>query len=333
MKKILITGGAGYIGSHAVKVFLEKGYSVVVFDSLIRGYREPMEILAAYGDLTFIQGDLTRKEAIEAVFREHEIDTVLHFAALCLVNESMEQPGLYFRNNVDGAANLFDAMRDAGVRNIIFSSTAATYGATAVVPIDERQPQDPENVYGESKLLVERMLKWYGQLADFHSVIFHYFNVCGADSAGMIGDSKKPSQLLMQNAVRGAMGIQPFSYTCASVDTSDGTPIRDYIDVEDLVAAHFLAYEYLAQGGASDTFNLGNGRGSSVKEIVSAVEAAFGTTMEKRQGEARKGESARLYSDPTHAREVLGWRPRKSLTDSIESLRKWYTGHPDGYSR
>ena len=138
MKKILITGGAGYIGSHAVKLFLEKGYSVVVFDSLVRGYREPMEILKAYGDLTFIQGDLADRAAIEAVFREHEIDTVLHFAALCLVNESMEQPGLYFRNNVDGASNLFDTMRDAGVKRIIFSSTAATYGVTATVPIDER---------------------------------------------------------------------------------------------------------------------------------------------------------------------------------------------------
>jgi UDP-glucose 4-epimerase len=333
MKKILITGGAGYIGSHAVKLFLEKGLPVVVLDNFSRGYREPMEILSALGDLSVEEADLLDADAVKDVFARHDIGTVIHFAALCLVNESVEEPERYMRNNVEGTRNLLEAMRVAGVRDIIFSSTCAVYGETRTLPVDERHPTDPVNPYGASKFAAENLIREYAGEHDFHFVIFRYFNVCGAATDGSIGDSKKPSQLLMQNAVRGAMGIEPFAYTCAPVDTPDGTPIRDYIDVEDLVAAHFGGYEYLLKGGANDTFNLGNGKGFSVKEIVSEVEKAFGTTMEKSQVEPRKGEYAKIYADPAKAREAIGFDPKKSLVDSIESLRKWYSGHPDGYPR
>lgn len=328
---VLITGGAGYIGSHAVKLFLEKGYRVVVFDNLSRGWREPMEILKKIGSLEFVKGDLREKKDIEKVFKGRKIAAVLHFAALCSVNESMEQPELYFENNVLGSLNLFEAMRKAVVKNIIFSSTCATYGETKYLPVDEKHPQEPANPYGESKLLTERMLRWYGELHGFKYVILRYFNVCGAASDGSIGDSKKPSLLLMQNAVRGAMGIEPFFYTCPVVKTPDKTPIRDYIDVEDLVKAHYQAFDYLNRERKSQILNLGNGRGFSVKEIVSEVEKSFGVKTAKQKAPARKGEYDEIYADPRKAQKTLKWKSKKSLRDSIESLRKWYEKRPNGY--
>jgi len=329
---ILITGGAGYIGSHAVKLFLEKGYKVIVFDNLSRGWRESLEILKKIGPLEFVKGDLREKKDIEKVFKVRKIAAVLHFAALCSVNESMEQPELYFENNVSGSLNLFEAMKKAGVKNIIFSSTCATYGEAKYLPVDEKHPQDPANPYGESKLLTEKMLQWFGALHGFKYAILRYFNVCGAASDGLIGDSKKPSLLLLQNAVRGVMGIEPFFLTCPTVRTRDKTPIRDYIDVEDLVEAHFQAFEYLSREGKSQILNLGNGRGFSVKEIVSQVEKSFGVKMAKRKASARKGEYAEIYADPGKAKKILKWKPKKSLKDSIESLRKWYENKPTGYA-
>ncbi len=329
-KKILITGGAGYIGSHAVKLFLEKGYEVVVFDNLSRGFREPIDILKKIGKLNFIKGDLRNKADIEKVFRMHKIDCVLHFAALCLVNESMENPGLYFENNVCGSLNLLEAMKKFKIGKIIFSSTCATYGETKYLPVDEKHPQDPVNPYGESKLLVEKMLPWY-EVFGMKYIILRYFNICGADNAGMIGDSKKPSQLLMQNAVRGAMGIEPFAFTCAKVETPDGTPIRDYIDVEDLVEAHFVAYEFLNKNKKSEIFNLGNGKGYSVKEIVNEVEKNFNVKLKKKKASIRKGEYAKIFANPEKAQKMLKWKPKKSISESVESLKKWYTSHPNGY--
>lgn len=330
--KILITGGAGYIGSHAVKLFLEKRFEVISFDNLFRGFKQPLEILKKYGKLKIIKGDLRNKKDIQKVFSEDNINAVAHFAALCSVNESMEQPGLYFENNVAGSLNLFEAMREAKVKNIIFSSTCATYGETEYLPVDEKHPQNPANPYGESKMLTERILRWYGDLHNFKYVIFRYFNVCGADTAGEIGDSKKPSSLLAQNAVRGAMGIEPFFYTCQKVDTPDKSPIRDYIDVEDLVNAHYLAYEYLQKNGnKSEVFNIGNGAGWSVKEIVSKVEQVFGKKINKKKSKARSGEYAKIYADPSKSFKVLKWKPQKSIEDSILSLKKWYEKHPNGY--
>lgn len=331
-KKILITGGAGYIGSHAVKLFLEKQFKVVSFDNFSRGYKEPLEILKKFGKHKIVKGDLRNKKDIQKVFSENKIDMVIHFAALCSVNESMEQPELYFENNVTGSFNLFEAMRKTGVKNIIFSSTCATYGETKYLPVDEKHPQNPTSPYGESKMLTEKMLRWYGDLRDFKYVILRYFNVCGADTDGTIGDSKKPSSLLVQNAVRGAMGIAPFFYTYQKVDTSDGSPTRDYVDVEDLVSAHYLAYEYLQKKSIkSEIFNLGNGTGWSVKEIVSKVEKEFGKKIDKQKSKARKGEDAKIYADSSKAFKILKWKPKKTIQDSILSMKRWYEKHPNGY--
>lgn len=330
--KILITGGAGYIGSHAVKLFLEKRFEVISFDNFSRGFKQPLEILKKYGKLKIIKGDLRNKKNIKKVFSENNINTVIHFAALCSVNESMEQPEIYFENNVVGSLNLFEAMREACVKNIIFSSTCATYGEAEYLPMDEKHPQNPANPYGESKMLTEKILRWYGSLHEFKYVIFRYFNVCGAEAKGEIGDSKKPSSLLVQNAVRGAMGIEPFSYTCQKVDTPDKSPIRDYVDVEDLVNAHYLANEYLQKtSNKSDIFNLGNGEGWSVKEIVSKVEQVFGKKINKKNGGVRKGEYAKVNADPSKAFSILKWKPQKSIEESILSLKKWYEKHPHGY--
>lgn len=333
IKKILVTGGAGYIGSHAVKFFLERQFEVISFDNFSRGYKEPLEILKKSGKLKVVKGDLRNKKNIQKVFSENKIDTVIHFAALCSVNESIEKPELYFENNVLGSLNLFEEMRGAGVKKVIFSSTCATYGETEYLPVDEKHPQNPASPYGESKLLTERMLRWYGNLHGFKYAILRYFNVCGADTDGVIGDSKKPSSLLVQNAVRGAMGIAPFFYTCQKVDTPDKSPIRDYIDVEDLASAHYLAYEYLQKiDSRSEIFNLGNGTGWSVKEIVSKVEEEFGKKMSKQNGEVRKGEDAKIYANPSKAFKMLKWKPKKNIKDSILSLRKWYEKYPNGYS-
>lgn len=330
-KTILITGGAGYIGSHAVKLFLEYGYLVVVFDNLSRGYTEPLKILKKIGALKFVQGDLRNKDDIAKVFRYNKIDAVIHFAAFCSVHESMENPELYFENNTFGSFNLLRAMKKSGVKNIVFSSTCAVYGESQYLPVDENHPQNPINPYGESKLMVEKMLRWYGEIYGFHYVILRYFNVCGADVEGRIGDSKKPSAHLVQNVVRGAMNIEPFQYTCPKVDTPDGTPIRDYIDVEDLVRAHYSAYEYLESGRKNTIFNLGNGKGYSVDEIVSEVEKEFGIKIQKTQGPSRKGEYAKIVASFENAKKELRWGPKKSLQESIMSLKKWYSKFPKGY--
>ena len=339
-KAVLITGGAGYIGSHAVKMMLDQGYKVIVFDNLFRGYQEAIDTLAKYskdkgrGELLFFKGDLQKKNDIKKVLAKNKVGGVMHFAALCLVNESMEQPALYFENNVMGTLNLLEAMRAYDVKNIIFSSTCAIYGESKYLPMDEKHPVSPMNPYGESKLMAENIIRWYTKLHGFNSIIFRYFNVCGADSSGLIGDSKKPSQLLVQNAVRGAMGIEKFYLTCGKVDTPDKTPIRDYIDVEDLVNAHMLAYNKMLEvkkSGFSEVYNLGNGKGWSVLEIVREVESLFDVNLDAKIGEVRKGEYASVYADVAKARKDLGWVAKKSLRDSVESLRLWYNAHPMGW--
>jgi UDP-glucose 4-epimerase len=331
MKKIVVTGGAGYIGSHAVKLLLEKGFEVIVFDNLSRGYSDALDVLKSYGRLDFVKGDLRNPHEVEALLADDAIDAVMHFAALCLVNESMEQPQVYFHNNTTGTYNLLEAMRKKSLKKLIFSSTCAVYGESQYLPVDEKHPLQPMNPYGESKLLSEKMIRWYGEIHEFSYVILRYFNVCGASSDGRIGDSKRPSQLLMQNAVRGAMNIEPFYMTCPEVATPDGTPVRDYIDVEDLVDAHAAALQYLDAGGASDIFNLGNGTGYSVKQIVAKVSEVCGVTIPLVRGETRKGEYASIYARPDKANSTLKWKTIKDLESSISSLQKWYKGHPHGF--
>jgi UDP-glucose 4-epimerase len=332
---ILITGGAGYIGSHAAMVALEAGETVAIVDSLVRGWKELVdELTKKYGEekVKFYQIDLKNREEIERVMEEVKPTGVMHFGALCLVNESMEKPELYFENNVGGTLNLLVAMEKAGVKNLVFSSTCAVYGETQYLPVDEKHATNPVNPYGESKLLAEKEIKWFGALKGINYVIFRYFNVAGAADDGSIGDSKKPSQLLMQNAVRGALGIEPFSLTCPSVPTRDGTPVRDYIHVVDLAGAHVKALKYLADGGSSEIINLGTGKGNTVLEIVEAVKKGTGVDFEVGKAEPRKGEYAEIYANNTKAKEVLGWEPQRGIDKAVESLVTWYKNRPQGWS-
>jgi len=331
MNSILITGGLGYIGSHAVKLFLEKGFKVTIFDNAINGFKEVYKILKPYGDLTLVEGDLRNPEDIQKLFSNNKSDAVLHYASLALVNESMEKPEEYFRNNVIGSLNLFEEMRKNNLKKIVFSSTCAVYGNTKYLPVDENHPLEPTNPYAESKLMVENILKWYSEIHGFNYIILRYFNVCGANKEGMIGYSKKPSSHLMENTVRGALGIAPFKLSCPEVDTPDKTPIRDYVNVNDLAEAHFLAYEYLMKNEENQIINLGTGTGNSVNEIISKVEEVLKVEIPKEKGETRKGEYAAIYADNKKAKELLGWEPKRSLEDSILSLKEWYGKYPNGY--
>jgi len=331
---ILVTGGAGYIGSHAVKILLEEGFGVLVFDNLSRGYREVIDVLGKkYPHLKLAVGDLRERDAIDRVLAKNKITGVLHFAALCLVNESMEKPDEYFENNVLGTLNLLRAMKKAQVEKLVFSSTCAVYGENQYLPVDEKHPTEPTNPYGESKLMAEKEITWFSRLFGLKSVIFRYFNVAGASSDGLIGDSKKPSQLLVQNAVRGALKIEPFKLTCPKVATLDGTPIRDYVNVEDLARAHVLALKYLnrAKPGCQ-VFNLGTGKGNSVLEIVNKVQEITGAKFPIQKGKARKGEYAKVYADIFKVKSKLDWEPKKSLEETVHSLVKWYKKHPYGWS-
>lgn len=332
-KTILVTGGAGYIGSHAVKLLLEKGFRVVVFDNLFRGYQEPIDTLKKkFSDLSLVVGDLRNLDQINQVFKETKFFSVLHFAALCLVNESMEKPADYFENNVLGTLNLLQTMKKHEVGKLVFSSTCAVYGESQYLPVDENHPINPTNPYGESKLMAEKEIFWFCRLFNLRAVIFRYFNVAGADSTGLIGDSKKPSQLLVQNAVRGALGIEPFQLTCPEVSTPDKTPIRDYVNVEDLVFAHFLALDWLEKENGCQVFNLGTGRGNSVLEIIERVKKNTGVFFPINKGPTRKGEYAKVYADIAKAKKHLGWEPQKDLGQTISSLAAWYQNHPNGWS-
>lgn len=331
---LLITGGAGYVGSHAVQRFLAAGYPVVVFDNLSRGYRQALSVISSIydqADLRFEQGDLRSTEDLKSVFDRHAIGAVIHFAALCSVDESISQPELYFANNSVGSFNLLEAMRAREIKTLVFSSTCAVYGETATLPVSENHPPNPTNPYGESKLLTEKMLRWYGEIHGFKYAILRYFNVCGAEGEGRIGDSKKPSSLLVQNAVRGGLGLEQFQLTCPQTDTPDQSPIRDYINVEDLAEAHLKALNYLEKGGENDIFNLGTGQGYSVLEIIAAVEKILGVAIPRVWGTPRQGEYARIYAETAKAKRVLGFETKKTLQDSVQSLVKWYKKHPHGY--
>lgn len=333
MKKVLITGAGGYIGSIATYQFLKKGYRVVAVDNFCTGFRKPLEVLTRkFGDESLIVYDKNLADDISYIFKQHsDITAVVHYAAFCSVNESMQHPGRYFSNNTCATHNLIRTMVDHNVKNIVFSSTCATYGDAQYVPINEDHPTFPQNPYGESKHMSETIMQWYAQLKGLRYIILRYFNVCGASDDGLIGDSKKPSPHLMQNAVRGALGIEPFQLTCGKFDTPDGTPIRDYVNVADLNDAHVKALEYLENGGESEIINLGTGTGNSVLEIVNVVQTITGKKFEIEPAEARKGESPKLIASTKKAEEVLDWRAQRSIEDSVKSMVTWYTDNPKGW--
>ena len=335
MKKILITGAGGYIGSVALYLFLSKGYEVVAIDNFSTGYKEPLELLKdKFGEkqFRFYESDLNQN--LSPIFdKEQHISTVVHYAASCLVDESMKNPGKYFKNNICGSINLLEEMTKHNVENIVFSSTCAVYGEAEYVPIDEKHALNPTNPYGESKRTIEKILDWYFRLKDLNYVILRYFNVCGASDDGLIGDSKKPSTLLVQNAVRGALKMEPFYLTCPQVKTYDKTPIRDYINVVDLNEAHLKAIEYLENNGKSEIINLGTGTGNSVLEIINKVQQATSVKYEIKKTSPRQGEYAKMIASIEKAKKVLNWEPKRSIKDSITSLIEWYNKYPQGWKK
>ncbi|WP_127575934.1 UDP-glucose 4-epimerase GalE [Paenibacillus barengoltzii] len=325
---ILVTGGAGYIGSHTVAALLEQGREVVVIDNLQTGHRE-----ALLGGKLY-EGDLRDKPLLAKLFAENEIEAVIHFAANSLVGESMRDPVKYFDNNVYGTLCLLDAMDQANVRKIVFSSTAATYGEPEKVPIEERDPTRPTNVYGETKLTMERMMAWFDQVLGIKYVSLRYFNAAGAHESGKIGEDHRPESHLIPLIIQAALGQRPSIQVFGDdYNTGDGTCIRDYIHVSDLADAHLRAVDHLLSGGESDVFNLGNGQGFSVKEVIETVKQVTGRDFPVVISPRRAGDPAVLIASSDKARRVLGWNPtRNKLSSIIESAWQWHNSHPNGYN-
>lgn len=336
MTKILITGAGGYIGSIATYLFLQEGYKVVAIDNFSTGYKQPLETLQkkyGAGKLHILDFDLTKDDCSSLFKNEKGIEAVIHYAAHCSVDESMKDPQKYFANNILGTLNMISAMVENGINNLVFSSTCAVYGQSKYVPLDENHPKEPFSPYGESKKITEDIIGWFGKLKGLNFVILRYFNVCGASDDGLIGDSKKPSSLLVQNAVRGALGIEPFLLTFPEVDTKDKSPVRDYINVVDLNTAHKKAIEYLLRGGNSEVINLGTGIGNSVLEIIKKAQEITGVKFDVKKGNAREGDPANLVASIEKAKKVLNWKPQRTIEDSIRSLVLWYKKNPHGWKK
>lgn len=325
---ILVTGGAGYIGSHTVAELLSQGKEVVVIDNLQSGHRD-----ALLGGKLY-EGDLRDKALLAKLFSENEIEAVIHFAANSLVGESMQKPVKYYDNNVYGTLCLLEAMDEANVRKIVFSSTAATYGEPDKVPIEESDPTNPTNVYGETKLTMERMMSWFDKVLGIKYVALRYFNAAGAHPSGKIGEDHYPETHLIPLIIQAAQGKRPaISVFGDDYPTADGTCVRDYIHVSDLADAHVLAVQHLLAGGESDVFNLGNGQGFSVKEVIAKVQEVTGRSFPVEISPRRAGDPAVLIASSEKARKVLGWNPsRNQLDDIIASAWGWHEQHPDGYN-
>ncbi len=328
---ILICGGAGYIGSHNVRAFKAHGEDVIVIDNLATGHRASVP-----DDIKFYEGDIRDGAFLDRVFHEHEneIEAVIHFCAFSLVGESVEKPLKYFNNNVGGMISLLEAMYRNNVKRIIFSSTAATYGEPERIPILESNPAKPTNPYGESKLIMEKMIHWAGLQHGIKYVALRYFNVAGAWHDGTIGEDHHPETHLVPLILQVPLGKRK-SITVYGSDypTKDGTCIRDYVHVEDLARAHILALEYLRNGGDSNIFNLGSGDGYSVMEMIKAARDATGHDIAFEIGARRAGDPARLVADSTKAHEILGWTPEiTDMKEIIASAWKWHKSHPEGYN-
>ncbi|CAJ1314000.1 UDP-glucose 4-epimerase GalE [Paenibacillus sp. PK4536] len=324
---ILVTGGAGYIGSHTVADLLERGEEVVVIDNLLTGHQE-----ALLGG-KFYEGDLRDKELLTRIFAENDITAVIHFAASSLVGESMQNPFKYYDNNVYGAMCLLDAMQQAGVKKIVFSSTAATYGEPEKVPIEESDRTEPANVYGETKLMMERMMNWFDKVHGIRYVALRYFNAAGAHTSGKIGEDHRPESHLIPLVLQTALGQREFiSVFGEDYPTEDGTCVRDYIHVSDLADAHIKSVEYLNNEGASNVFNLGNGQGFSVKQVIETAVKVTGRDIPVKFEARRSGDPAVLVASSDKARSVLGWKPSyNQLEDIISGAWQWHESHPQGY--
>ena len=329
MSTILVCGVAGYIGSHMVAELLENNHKVVVLDSLVKGHKE-----ALLGGKLYV-GDLRDRKILDKVFTENKIDAVIDFAAFSLVGESMTEPLKYFNNNVYGTISLLEAMRDYNVKYIVFSSTAATYGEPEVVPITENSKTIPTNAYGESKLLVEKILRWCDHAYGIKYTTLRYFNAAGAHISGKIGEDHSPETHLIPIILDVALGnrekIMMFG---DDYDTKDGTCVRDYIHVSDLASAHSLALKRLMNGGDSAIYNLGNGTGFTVKEMVEIARKVTGHTIPAEVAERRAGDPAVLIASSKKAMEELGWKPKYADVETIISTAwNWHKNHPNGYAK
>jgi UDP-glucose-4-epimerase GalE len=316
--KILVTGGAGYIGSHVAKVLAEAGHTPIVFDNLGMGHRWAVQ----WGPL--IEADLADMDAIRAALRQ--VEAVIHLAGYIFVGESVKAPSKYYRNNFNNTLNLLDAMVETGVRDIVFSSTAAVYGEPEVVPIPEESRKVQINPYGESKYFIEQALAWYGSAHGLRSLSLRYFNAAGADPSGVIGELHDPETHLIPLVIYAAMGLRP-SIQVFGTDypTADGTAIRDYIHVSDLARAHVLGIDYLRQGGATTAINVGTGSGHTVREVIRAVERLSGLPVPVVEAPRREGDSPSLVALADRARGILHWKPVSSSLDEIVSTAlRWH---------
>ena len=328
--RLLVLGGAGYIGSHTAVELLESGHDVVIVDSLVTGYKA-----AVPKGAIFYQGDIRDYDFLNSLFKKEAIDAVIHFAAFSLVGESVTDPLKYYENNLYGTKVLLKAMIDNGVNKIVFSSTAATYGEPENIPILEDDRTCPTNPYGETKLAMEKMMKWSANAYGLKYVSLRYFNACGAHKSAKIGEAHNPEShliplvLQVPNGKRESVSIYGTDY-----DTPDGTCIRDYIHVTDLAKAHILAVEYLMKGGECNVFNLGNGVGYSVREVIETARKVTGHPIPAVEIPRRAGDPARLVASGEKAKAILGWKPEiTELEDIIRSAWAWHSSHPNGYDK
>ena len=323
---VLVTGGAGYIGSHTVRLLRESGYDVVAFDSLEAGHR------AAVIDVPLVQGDVGDEDTVRRTVEKFDVDSVIHFAAYKSPAESMLKPERYFENNVAKSARLIGAMRSAGVDRFVFSSTCAVYGSADDLPVAEGAPVKPESPYGESKAMLERILSWFDFCSELRSVSLRYFNAAGAWHDGSIGEDWTVTINLVPLVMKAALGQSgPLQVFGTDYPTPDGTPIRDYVHVIDLADAHKKALEYLERGGSSTVVNLGTGLGSSVFEVLSAAERIIGRQIPHELTAQRPGDPVALFADNQRARELLGWKPQLGLDEILSSAWSWHSNHLQGY--
>lgn len=326
---ILVLGGAGYIGSHTVYELIDRGEDVVIIDNLETGHAEAVHPLAR-----FYQGDIRDRAFVDSVFDKEKIEAVIHFAANSLVGESMVNPLKYYDNNLCGTKVLLESMVSHGIDKIVFSSTAATYGEPERVPIVETDKTEPTNTYGETKLSMEKMFKWTGFAHGLRYVSLRYFNACGAHVSGEIGEAHNPETHLIPLILQVPNGKREYiSIFGDDYDTEDGTCVRDYIHVTDLAQAHILAVKYLADGNESNIFNLGNGVGFTVNEVIETARKVTGHPIPAKVSPRRAGDPAKLIASSEKAKTVLGWKPEHAdLEEIIASAWKWHKSHPDGYA-
>lgn len=326
---ILVLGGAGYIGSHTVYELIDNGEDVVIIDNLLTGHKE-----AIHPKARFYKGDIRDREFLDDVFKKEKIDAVIHFAACSLVGESMEKPLKYYDNNLCGTKILLDSMVANGIDKIVFSSTAATYGEPEKVPILETDRTEPTNTYGETKLSMEKMFKWVGKAHGIRYVSLRYFNACGAHISGQIGEDHTPESHLIPLIIQVPNGKREYiSIFGDDYDTKDGTCVRDYIHVTDLAQAHILAVKYLQTGNESNIFNLGNGVGFTVKEVIDTARKVTSHPIPAKITPRRAGDPAQLIASSEKAKEILGWTPEhNSLEEIISTAWNWHKNHPNGFN-